>query len=489
MRKFTIFKRLSLGYLVILFVVITLGVYSTVKLDQLNQIARSVNSVESETIRMANRLRDSILSQRGFEKKYVVSRDTDFHRQFLEAEKYTKKDLEQISTLTDATEKKKRIGDVRESYGQYLSTVQEEVHLIRNNRQYSQEGYENKKEKLADRIIHGLDEIIETAKADMDNKLEMSGKIGSRATRVAAILTVASIVMAIVIAFFNARTISRPIVFLTRGTREIAKGKFEKKLIISSPPEINELADAFNHMCDRLKEIDEMKADLISQISHELRTPLAVIREAISLHADCISTGPIEKQRKLVGIMEEECERLINCVNKILDLSRMDAGMADYHMEKCSLTHLIKISISKIKPIAERKEIFLEVDLDTGMPHASIDAEKISQVFDNLLDNALKFTPAGGRVSVAASVKNEKISEHSSGKEMRFIEVSVSDSGCGIPEENVQGIFDKYKKLDKKGTGLGLYIAKQIVKAHGGDIWVKSEVKKGSTFFFTVPVF
>ncbi len=493
MKKFTIFKRLGLGYLAILLVVTALGVYSTLKLGQLNQITRSISSIDGEIIRIAARLRDAALSQRGFEKKYFVSRDQDFHRQFLEAEKYIKKDLERISilmdTTMDTTGKKRLIADVKEFHDQYLSIVQEEVRLIKSDKAYSLERYQKKKEDLADQIIHKLEEVIEIARADVDSKIELSGKIGSQASRVAAIITIASVIMAILIAFFNARTINRPILLLIKGTREIAKGKFEEHLTIPSPPEINELADAFNHMCDRLKEIDEMKADLISHISHELRTPLAVIREAVSLHLDCISTGSMERQRRLLGIIEEECERLINSVNKILNLSRMDAGMMDYHMEKCSLSPLIEMSASKIRPIAERKGITLEVNLAGSLPHAGIDGEKIGQALDNLLDNALKFTPEGGKVTIGASLKDGKTSEHFSNKEKRFIEVSVSDTGCGIPEENIQDIFDKFKKLHGKGTGLGLYIARQIVNAHGGDIWVKSEQKKGSVFSFTLPVF
>lgn len=488
MRELTIFKRLGLSYLAILLVVIALGVYSTLKLDQLNRITRSISSIDGEIIRIAARLRAAALSQRGFEKKYVVSKDRDFHHQFLEAEKYIKNDLERISLLMDTTEKRRLITNVKEFHDQYLSLVQEEVRLLKGDREYSRERYQKKKGGLADQIIHKLEEVIEIAKAAMDSKIEISGKIGSQALSVVAIISIAAVIMAILIAFFNARTINRPILRLIKGTREIAKGKFEEHLTIPSPPEISELADAFNLMCNRLKEIDEMKADLVSHISHELRTPLAVIREAVSLHLDCISTGSTEKQRRLLGIIEEECERLINSVNKILNLSRMDAGMMDYHMERCNLSPLIEMSVSRIRPIAERKGITLEVNLDGSLPRVSMDSEKIGQVLDNLLGNALKFTPEDGRVSIVASLKGRKTSERFSNKEKSFIEVSVSDTGCGIPEENIQDIFDKFKKLHGKGTGLGLYIARQIVNAHGGDIWVKSEQKEGSAFFFTLPV-
>jgi two-component system sensor histidine kinase GlrK len=388
----------------------------------------------------------------------------------------------------DTTKKRRLIANVKEFHDQYLSVVQEEALLINSGREYSREKYQKKKGDLADQLIHNLEEVIAIAKGATDSKIELSGKIGPQALRVVAIITVAAVIMAILIAFLNARTINRPILLLIKGTREIAKGKFEEHLTIPSPPEISELADALNLMSDRLKEIDEMKADLVSHVSHELRTPLAVIREAVSLHLDCIPTGSVEKQRRLLGIIEEECERLINSVNKILNLSRMDAGMMDYHMERSSLSPLIEMSASKIRPIAERKGISLEVNLDGNLSYASMDSEKIGQVLDNLLDNALKFTPENGRVSIGAYLKGKRMSESFSNKEKRFIEVSVSDTGCGIPEENIQDIFDKFKKLHGNGTGLGLYIARQIVNTHGGNIWVKSEQKKGSAFFFTLPV-
>jgi len=147
------------------------------------------------------------------------------------------------------------------------------------------------------------------------------------------------------------------------------------------------------------------------------------------------------------------------------------------------------MSITKIRPIADRKGISLELNLDGGLPHARIDAEKIGQVVEILLDNALKFTPEGGSLSVGAYIRSGKTSENYSGNEKGLIEVSVTDSGCGIPEEGIKYIFDKFKKYHGKGTGLGLYIARQIINAHGGEIWVKSKKEKGSAFFFTVPVY
>lgn len=479
-KGFTIFKRLALGYLAILLVVVALGIYTTLRLDQLNQITRSISSIDGETIRIATKLRTNTLSQSGFEKKYIVSRDKDFYNQFLEIEKHIETDLKRISVLIDSPEKKRLISDIKKSHSRYLSIVQNLVHSTKIDKKYPQKRDQEEKKKLIDETADKLDQVIEIAKADVERKIKRSGEIGARASRVTVTISMAAIIMGILIAFFNARTINHPILLLIKGTRKIAKGKFEKHITIPSPPEIKELANAFNLMCDRLKKIDEIKADLFSNISHDLRTPLAIIRESASLLLfNGSSTRFSKKEYKLISIIEEECERLINSVNTILDISRMDAGMTDYNMEKYNLFHLIERSVSNIRPIAESRGINLGVNIGGRLPPVNIDGERIGQALGNLLDNAMKFTTQGEKVTVAATLKDTK----------EFVEVSVSDSGCGIPKENIEEIFDKFKMLHGKGTGLGLYIARHIINAHGGDIWVKSEQGRGSTFSFTVPVF
>ena len=489
-RGFTIFKRLALGYLAILLVVVALGIYTTLRLDQLNQITRSISSIDGETIRIATKLRTNTLSQSGFEKKYIVSRDKDFYHQFLEIEKHIETDLKRISALITTPEKKRLISEIKKLHSQYLSIVQNLVHSTKIDKKYPQKRDQEEKKKLINGTTDKLEQVIEIAKADVERKIKRSGEIGARASRVTVTISIAAIIMGILIAFFNARTINYPILRLIKGTREIAKGKFEKHITIPSPPDIKELANAFNLMCDRLKKIDEIKADLFSNISHDLRTPLAVIRESASLLLfDGNSTRFSKKEYKLISIIEEECERLINSVNTILDISRMDAGMTDYNMEKYNLFHLIERSVSNIRPIAESKGINLEVNIGGRLPPVNIDGERIGQALGNLLDNAMKFTTQGGKVTVAATLKDTDASYHFLNNKKEFVEVSVSDTGCGIPKENIKEIFDKFKMLHGKGTGLGLYIARHIINAHGGDIWVKSEQGRGSTFSFTVPVF
>jgi len=420
---------------------------------------------------------------------YIVTKDGDFHRQFIEIEKYTNKDLIELKLISTDTEKLQQIYPIKSAYASYISVVKEEVRCVTSRIDYDFKTYEKAKELFFENTIHHLDHLTRTAENAIQDKIELSAEIGSQTSRIVAILTIVSLIMGLFIAFFNARTINRPLLSLIKGTKRIARGHFDKDLTLPSPPEIHELAQAFNHMCDRLQELDEMKADLIAHISHEFRTPLAIIREAASLQRDCIAKGSVDQQRRLLAIMEEECERLISSATRILNLSRMDAGMMDYHMEKSSLPQLIEGSASKIEPLFKNNNISLRLNVDRNLPSVFMDAQKIGQVMENLLDNALKFTPEGGEISITASVPDGKSSAHPSKHDPPFIRVSISDTGCGIPEEHIQDVFDKFKKLHEKGTGLGLYIAKQMISAHGGDLWVTSKAGEGSTFFFTVPVF
>jgi two-component system sensor histidine kinase GlrK len=474
MKEFTVFERFGLGYLVIFLVVISLGMYATLKLGQLSRITRSINAIDKELIETVSRLRDNLLSQRSFEKKYIISKDKDFFRQFKEIEDYIKKGFEKTSVLASGTSEEETLSELRNLFEQYLSIVM----LDSGQSSYLIET-EEEKVALINQISRGLEQVVQKTEGTVNNKIETSEKIGAYASRVVAAATALAFMMAFMIAFFNAQTISRPLRLLLSGIKEIAEGRFEKQITIQSPPEIKELASAFNHMSRRLKELDEMKADIISHVSHELRTPLAIIKESVSLLASVRTPVSPEKQRRLVDIIGEECERLISTVNRILDLSRMEAGMTNYNINKTTIGSLMERSVSTVRTICAKKGVFLKVKIDDNVPPVKVDGEKICQVMNILLENAIKFTPKGGDIVLWAHCTNRK----------NLVEVSVTDTGCGIPEGHIEEIFKKFKSFDSRGTGLGLYMAKHIINTHGGELWVTSEVGKGSSFSFIVSAF
>jgi len=481
--QLTIFKRLTLGYLAIMLLIIFLGVYVTIKLNQLNRITRAVVSVDSAAIGLTENLLEALFSQVGFEKKYLISTDQDFYQKFLEIQEYFSKDLERLGSLMDTSKKKRLFGQARKTYGRYLSLVKEESSFMTNGQDYSYEEFQEEKGGIVDDINRKLREIIQIARLDRDKKLQASSRISSRVLKITTVTAAMVIVMGILISFFNTRSINNPIRVLQEKTKEISKGEFEEVPNIFSPPEIKELVDAFNLMCERLKELDKMKADFISHVSHELRTPLTSIKGASSMLLEGVFLSIPEKQNKLLTIIEEECERLIESVNSILDLSCMEAKMMDYYFGECRLTPVIQETVLRFAPVALTSNIDLEVKLPPDLSPVKIDEQRIRQVIENLLGNALKFTSEGGRVVVSAAPKRN-------GK--AYVEVAVADTGCGIPGGDLKKIFDKFKRTDAGrkaagGSGLGLSIAKHIIAAHGGEIWVESEPGKGSTFFFTLP--
>jgi two-component system sensor histidine kinase GlrK len=289
------------------------------------------------------------------------------------------------------------------------------------------------------------------------------------------------ILLGIVISIFITRGITKPLSSMRKKTRQVAGGDFECNLDLSSPPEIQDMAQDFNLMCSKLREMDKIKSDFFSLMAHELRMPLASIKEGIDLLLKGIGDEFEEKRKELLTILAEESNRLVDLVNSLLDVSKMEAGMMTFNFETSDIKPLIQKVASGMEPLAMAKNVTVNVEAPLDLPYVKMDKERILQTLRNLTGNAVKFSPVGGYVTITAQ---------SIGGGVR---VSVADTGPGIPREDLSGIFDKFKQANItsynkiKGTGLGLAIVKHIINAHGGKVWVESEVGHGSTFIFLLP--
>jgi PAS domain S-box-containing protein len=225
------------------------------------------------------------------------------------------------------------------------------------------------------------------------------------------------------------------------------------------------------------KEVERMKDEFVSTVSHELRTPLSCLRGFTELMLT--RDFPQEKQREFLGIIKEESVRLANLINDFLDIQRMESGRQRYELKAVDVAALLKDAQSLFREAAGGNRIRLEVP--AGVPPVWADADRIHQVLSNLISNALKFSPRGGEVTVGA---------RGEGKE---VEIRVEDQGIGMSPQTVPHLFTKFFRVDSKetrgikGTGLGLALVKEIVTAHRGRLWVKSEPGKGSTFYFSLP--
>ena len=234
-----------------------------------------------------------------------------------------------------------------------------------------------------------------------------------------------------------------------------------------------------------LKRVDEMKSEFVSVASHELRTPLTTIKNAVQLVLRGKAGEINETQANFLSMAEKNIDRLTNILNSLLDLSRIESGNIGMKFEEFDLTSPIKFILSSLKPQADGKSIHLNMEAPEELPPVYGDREKVEQILMNLIGNAIKFTPEGGEISVSPKLPDG---------EGGMVAISVKDSGIGIPEDQLKKVFEKFYQVEGSlhrsvsGTGLGLAITKGLVEAHQGKIWVESEVGKGSTFTFTLPV-
>ncbi|MFN8465067.1 MAG: ATP-binding protein [Caldilineaceae bacterium] len=228
-----------------------------------------------------------------------------------------------------------------------------------------------------------------------------------------------------------------------------------------------------------LYRLEAVRRDFVSNISHELRTPLASIKALVdTLRDGAISDPPAADH--FLGRMEIEVDSMTQMVQELLELSRIESGQAPLRLFPCGLAALIEPAVERLRPQAARAGVMLTVVLPDDLPHVMVDADRIRQVVINLVHNAIKFTPAGGYVTVTARAVHDGVV------------VSVADTGIGIPADDLPRIFERFYKADRArsggGTGLGLAIAKHTVQAHNGRLWVESVEGKGSTFSFTLPL-
>jgi signal transduction histidine kinase/CheY-like chemotaxis protein len=227
---------------------------------------------------------------------------------------------------------------------------------------------------------------------------------------------------------------------------------------------------------------DRLKDDFISDVSHELRTPLTAIRESVSLIRDGILGGVTEDQKKFLSMCVRNADHLRRIVDTLLDISKIEAGRVKLVMKKDDLAEIIPSVCEVLRPMAVKKGLTIEGFTPGNPMPAFIDRDRIIQVLNNLIGNAVKFTGSGA-IQVRLSQNGE------------MLECSVSDSGRGIAAEDLPNVFTKFQQFgsvadpENKGTGLGLAISKEIIRLHGGEISVRSEVDRGSTFTFTLPAY
>ncbi|MFH1277277.1 MAG: response regulator [Candidatus Eisenbacteria bacterium] len=318
-----------------------------------------------------------------------------------------------------------------------------------------------------------------------------------------AIATVIAVAVGLTFVLGLLSVFTRPLRRMAETTQRIASGDLAQRVEVSSKDEIGTLAASFNTMVrslrardrrlqanrkmleasnEELKKLDRRKTEFLANMSHELRTPLNAIIGFSEVLRDRCFGDLTAKQEEYVEDILESGRHLLTLINDILDLSKIEAGMMAIERGTVDLKDLLRRSVVMIKERAGKNCIRTSVETENLPDTVVIDERKVKQIVYNLLANAVKFTPEGGRVGIRATGGDGNVV------------VEVWDSGIGIAEEDIGKVFNKFEQLDSsssrkyEGTGLGLSLAKSMVDLHGGRIWVESEVGKGSRFCFTLPL-
>jgi signal transduction histidine kinase len=290
-------------------------------------------------------------------------------------------------------------------------------------------------------------------------------------------------VLALALGLLLFRQIVAPVRAVTGAAQRIAAGQLDQRVPVTSQDEIGQMAHTFNQMADALAKDRQLRRSMIADITHELGTPLSILQA----HLEAMLDGVLPASPPEIASLHDETAHLSRLVADLRLLSLAEAGQLELEHAETDLAGLVRKVVERMYLQAGDSGVELVADVAPRLPLLTVDAGRISQVLGNLVSNALRYTPPGGRVTVRAFLQAEASSRP-------MVVVEVADTGSGIAPEDLPYVFDRFYRADKSrsrtsgGSGIGLAIVKQLVEAHGGRVGVASEVGKGTTFTFTLPL-
>jgi signal transduction histidine kinase len=300
----------------------------------------------------------------------------------------------------------------------------------------------------------------------------------ARTNRASLYAALAATLIALFLGVFLARRLTRPVRELTTATRAMAKGELAQQVPVRSQDELGELAASFNQMSADLARANELRRQMTADIAHDLRTPLSVIKG----YTEGLRDGILQPTSETFQIIHQEAEQLSRLVEDLRTLSLADAGELTLTRQLAHPRELLERTAAAHLPRAQQLEIGLQVTAEANVPAVNVDPERMAQVLGNLVSNALRHTPAGGRISLAAAQRGSNVL------------LTVQDTGVGIAPDKLRRIFTRFYRGDESRqahegeSGLGLAIAKSLVELHGGAISVESTLGEGTTFAIALPV-
>jgi signal transduction histidine kinase len=469
---------LTIGGVALLLVLPAL--YAAYHLSELRQIAANVSHTHGAAYVAMGRLQGRLAEANRLERSYVAVPD---------AETATQRDTALARAgLNVARLRQAGYGELADSADARLSALHLEIAAIDDLVATGESQAATDRLPAASLIFTQADTLVSRIGAEIDRRsegdLRSAFNISAAALTTTLLALVACIFIALLLGTWATHTVVQPITRLGRSMAAVSAGEFVVPgwLPYERSDEIGDLARSFASMTQQLAALDRMKADFMSVATHELKTPINVISGYAELIQEGVYGNVSPEQRDALKSIQEQSRMLTQLVNQLLDISRLEAGGLKLEIGELTLTDLFERIRRTFEVLARKQGIDLNVELDPRAPSTiPADGDRLrDQVLGNLLGNALKFTPEGGRIDVRGRSDNG------------HFRIEVADTGSGMPADQLPHVFDKYYQIGEqarsKGAGLGLAIAHEIVHAHGGTISVESQEGSGTTFRIDLPI-
>jgi signal transduction histidine kinase len=498
--------RIGLGLLLLTGLLLGLVAYQLTVLTEMRDINRELSGVRLEASRTSIRLLQGVEGVREFAAKSLLLGDAGYLEQWEAWEASLETDLAALRLLEMDQEENDFRERALEGWELYQAEAgQEELRQVREAplplSAFDPEPLDRIEEGL-DGMRVGLEGLLASTDRAVTQRAEASSEAAEEARRVAWWGALLGLAFALSIGVALYLSISGPLRRLTRGTRELSRGRFDHRLETTGPQELAHLARDFNEMAERLNELEDMKKDFTSHVSHELKGPLAAIHETVLILLEQIPGPLTAKQEHLLQLSHQSAIRLSGMISNLLEVSRLEAGAFRYQPQRHYLGEIVSAVVEELGPLLEERELRVGGDLEAGEgPAVVCDGDMIRDVAANLVGNAVKFSPRGNTIEVEMQELRRppdslpsRWAEPIRASRGPWILLSVADRGSGVPDEHKEGIFEKFhqvrlnQRIHGQGVGLGLAISQQVVEAHEGAIWVEDREGGGSVFQVLLPV-
>jgi two-component system sensor histidine kinase GlrK len=485
--------RIISGYGILILLLASVLTYQVIAVHRMRSINRTMAGVNFRAALAALQLMRDLDLVEEYTKKALLLGDQDYHEQLQTSRDNFDATLEDLRIHVSSDTERVEVQRIAEFWRAFLQEVSEQARAPAGEPVPNfPPGLQDHLDRIQAQGYTVYQRVLLSIAADA----EQLRRTGDRMEALAWIAAATALILSALVSFLIVRSISLPLRHLTEGTRAIAAGKFYYRLDTSGRDEFAQVAKDFNVMTLRLGELNVMKKAFVSHVSHELKAPLASMRETIQLMLEQIPGALNDKQKRLLELNLQSNRRLTSIIGNLLDISKMEAGVMEYDLKQQDLKALVNTAIAEYEAQANEKEIRIETELPAGPLILECDGDRIIQVIGNILGNAVKFSPRSGTIRVQVGEITETpagmppkwsdaLSLHTPG---RFAQITVADTGPGIPDEQKDTVFEKFfqanpgKKRSGEGVGLGLAISQTVAEAHRGAIWVEDNPEGGSVF-------